>query len=421
MLWSSMPLSKQRPIALVSLALLLYWSSLYVYVPILPVYARALGASLTLVGLIVGSYGLAQLVLRIPIGVTSDRLARRRPFAVAGFAAAVLSGVSLMLAPSAEWLLLGRTLAGVSAATWVVISVIFAGYFPAAETTRAMGLASFLSGAGQLLATSAGGKIAEQYGWQAPFLAGAVLALAGGMVMLAIPDAEVRRVAAPGWSAILRVGTRPQLILISLTAALGQYTFWATSYAFVPVYASGLGYSPAQIGLLTTAMLVAYTAASLGLIRITRFAGDRAIVCLGLALAALSPLVTPFVTGYGPLLVVQALGGFGRGMAFPSLMGASLRAVTPQERGTAMGVYQAVYALGMTLGPATAGVIADRLGVSGALWISGLATLAGTLLAAHALAAGPQRAVEEPVPHGGLGEEQPHAPAAGAPSRPAQS
>ncbi len=389
----------RRPIAAVSLALLLYWSSLYVYVPILPVYARALGASLTLVGLIVGSYGLAQLLLRIPIGVTSDRLARRRPFAVAGFAAAVLSGVSLMLAPSAEWLLLGRTLAGVSAATWVVISVIFAGYFPAAETTRAMGLASFLSGAGQLIATSAGGKIAELYGWQAPFLAGAALALAGGVVMLVIRDAEAqRRSAAPGWADILRVGTRPRLLAVSAVAALGQYTFWATSYAFVPVYASNLGYSPAQIGLLTTAMLIAYTAASLGLVRLTRVLDERVIICGGLVLAALSPLATPFLTGYGPLLAVQSLGGLGRGVAFPSLMGASLAAVTPRERGTAMGVYQAVYALGMTLGPATAGVIADRLGVSGALWISGLVTLLATAVAGISLAPRPRRAAKPLAP-----------------------
>jgi MFS family permease len=399
MLWSSMPLSKQRPMALVSLALLLYWSSLYVYVPILPVYARALGASLTLVGLIVGSYGLAQLVLRIPIGVTSDRLARRRPFAVAGFAAAVLSGISLVLAPSAEWLLLGRTLAGVSAATWVVISVIFAGYFPAAETTRAMGLASFLSGAGQLIATSTGGKIAELYGWHAPFVAGAVLALAGGLVMLLIRDPEAqRRSVAPGWAEIVRVGTRPRLLAVSAVAALGQYTFWATSYAFVPIYASNLHYAPAQIGLLTTAMLIAYTAASLGLVRLARVLDDRVIICGGLVLAALSPLLTPFVTGYGLLLAVQALGGLGRGVAFPSLMGASLAAVTPRERGTAMGVYQAVYALGMTLGPATAGVIADRLGVSGALWISGLVTLLATAVAGLSLAARPRPAAVMPPP-----------------------
>lgn len=405
----------RRPMAAVSVALLLYWASLYVYVPILPVYARALGASLTLVGLIVGSYGLAQLLLRIPIGVASDRLARRRPFAVAGFAAAVLSGISLMLAPSAEWLLLGRTLAGVSAATWVVISVIFASYFPAAETTRAMGLASFLSGAGQLVATSTGGKIAELYGWRAPFLAGAVLALAGGLVMLLIRDPEAqRRSAAPGWAEILRVGTRPRLLAVSAVSALGQYTFWATSYAFVPVYASNLGYSPAQIGLLTTAMLVAYTAASLGLVRLARVLDGRVLICGGLVLAALSPLVTPFVTGYGLLLAVQALGGLGRGVAFPSLMGASLAAVTSRERGTAMGVYQAIYALGMTAGPATAGVIADRLGVSGALWISGLVTLLATTIAGSALAPRPRPATATPA----QGEPEAAAlPASGSPRR----
>ncbi len=155
----------------------------------------------------------------------------------------------------------------------------------------------------------------------------------------------------------------------------------------MPVYAAGLGLGPAEVGLLTTAMLLAYTLAALALVPLARHASDRQIVSGGLVLAALSPLLTPLVSDFGLLLVVQAVGGLGRGLAFPSLMGACLRVVGPHERATAMGVYQAVYAAGMTLGPATAGVIAESLGVSGALWVSGGLTLVGLLLTGPAFRA----------------------------------
>lgn len=371
-----------------SLALVLYWAALYVYVPILPLYARALGASLSLVGLIVASYGFSQLLLRVPIGLAADRLGRRRPFALAGLATAALSNLVLALAPTAGWLLVGRGLAGVSAATWVVLSVLFAGYFPASATTRAMGTASFLSGLAQLVATTAGGKLAAVGGWTTPFLVGVALGGLGTLVLALTPERPPASApTTPSWRALLRAGGQPALLLLATIAALGQYSFWAASYAFVPVYAAGLGLGPAEVGLLTTAMLLAYTLAALALVPLARHASDRQIVSGGLVLAALSPLLTPLVSDFGLLLVVQAVGGLGRGLAFPSLMGACLRVVGPHERATAMGVYQAVYAAGMTLGPATAGVIAESLGVSGALWVSGGLTLVGLLLTGPAFRA----------------------------------
>jgi len=47
----------------------LFWSALYVYNAYLSAYARALGASLSLVGIIVAAGGFTQLVLRIPSGI----------------------------------------------------------------------------------------------------------------------------------------------------------------------------------------------------------------------------------------------------------------------------------------------------------------------------------------------------------------
>ena len=64
-----------------------FWMSLYAYVPVLPTYARDVGAPLGMIGLIVGAYGLTQLILRIPIGVWSDRVARRKPFLIGGMLA----------------------------------------------------------------------------------------------------------------------------------------------------------------------------------------------------------------------------------------------------------------------------------------------------------------------------------------------
>jgi MFS family permease len=64
------------------------------------------------------------------------------------------------------------------------------------------------------------------------------------------------------------------------------------------------------------------------------------------------------------LLAVQVVAGFGRGVTGTTLMGLSIRHVSSAERATAMGVYQAVYAIGMFLGPLVSGAIGDHLGLA---------------------------------------------------------
>ena len=86
----------------------LYWFSLYTYVPILPVYASSLGASYKLVGLIVGAYGVTQLFLRIPQGVLSDRWRKRKVFVVVALCVSAVSALGMLWFPDAMALLLFR-------------------------------------------------------------------------------------------------------------------------------------------------------------------------------------------------------------------------------------------------------------------------------------------------------------------------
>ena len=55
---------------------------------------------------------------------------------------------------------------------------------------------------------------------------------------------------------------------------------------------------------------------------------------------------------------LQTLNGFGRGMMNTVLIGMALASAPVAIRATAMGSYQALYAIGMLLGPAVSGPIA---------------------------------------------------------------
>lgn len=90
-----LPPLHRRSILLFCAATFFYWTALYLYVPVLPVYAQSLGASLSMVGIIIASYALPQFLLRIPIGVWSDALGRRKPFVAGGIVMASVGALGL--------------------------------------------------------------------------------------------------------------------------------------------------------------------------------------------------------------------------------------------------------------------------------------------------------------------------------------
>ena len=116
--------SNARYIFTVAVATYFFWSSLYLYVPVLPLHARELGASLEMIGYVVASYAIGQLLLRIPIGVGSDIIGRR-PFAILALILSGIGGIWLALSQDPWSLFAARSLTGVAAAGWVAISVLF--------------------------------------------------------------------------------------------------------------------------------------------------------------------------------------------------------------------------------------------------------------------------------------------------------
>ena len=102
---------------LFSIVTVLFWFSLYAYVPQISNYARELGASYKFIGLIGGAYGLTQTILRIPIGIVSDKFRLRKIFIIMGIMCAVISATLVYLFPSPYSLLWARLIAGIASAT----------------------------------------------------------------------------------------------------------------------------------------------------------------------------------------------------------------------------------------------------------------------------------------------------------------
>ena len=361
---------EKRTIRAYYVGMFLYWGALYVYSPILSVYAQSLGASFTTVGMVVGAYGFVQMWLRIPLGIWSDRLGRRLPFLYAGHFFNLVGCLGLAMAPTPMYLIVFRGVLGISAATWVAFTVLFASYFPANQSPKAMGVITAINGISLITVNGLGGQIAQMWGMGATFYAGAVLAAIGLIATVPIKEHRTHR-EPPTFRQIWRIITHPALMLVASITALNHYAFWATTFGFVPVYAADLGASKLTLGIIGVAALVPYTLTAPMNHRFAARLGENRAVFVGILVMAVTMFVVPLINNIPLLAISQGASGFGRGLVYPLLMGLSIREISGEDRATAMGVYQAVYAIGMFLGPTTAGAVADAVGLSGAFIIAG--------------------------------------------------
>ncbi|MBI2909970.1 MAG: MFS transporter [Chloroflexi bacterium] len=373
--------SSKRSQVLFCLGTFLFWVSLYVYMPILPVYAESLGSTMTIVGLVVSSYGFAQLTLRIPLGIWSDRLGRRKPFVLAGLGVAGLAALGLGFAPNVWFLLGARTLTGLAAATWVPFTVLFASYFTQDRATRAISIIMFVTGLAEMVSTYLGGFIAESFGWQATFFSGAAFASVGILLMLRVQDRTEAVEQVLSLTQIKRIATVPSLIWISLLALLVAFISFGINFGFANVYAAHIGASKADLGTMTGLMFAAQAVATLLCSALVERTGGRFMVVAGLSLMGLANLAVPSITNVPLMTVYQAVSGMGRGLTRPVFMALSILAVPGPERATAMGVFQAVYAFGTIVGPALSGAWADSFGLPSVFIMAAAISLTGAALA----------------------------------------
>ena len=352
----------------------LFWFSLYAYVPQMSNFAQDMGASYKMIGIITGAYGLSQTVIRIPLGIASDVLNKRKIFISLGLFKKIISSLMFFDLHSSYSLLIGRLLAGVAAATWVNFTVMFSSYYKHSESTKAIGIINSANMIGQFAAVLIGGALALYLDIRYVFLLSAIVGFAGFLLSFFIEKEEVAVDKEPLKVADLLIILKDVDILhICFLGIIAQLITFATIFGFTPIIATNLGANNFELGLLTTAYnfpQILFSALA-GIVFI-KYLGAKNTLLIGFSLSTLLCIAIPFVPNLGVLYVVQFFNGIGRAMTFPMLMGLVIENVDSNLRATAMGFYQAAYGIGMIVGPMLLGAIGDQFGLMVGFVFTGL-------------------------------------------------
>ena len=365
-------------------------------VPLLPFYATELGASATVVGLLVSAFSVAQLAVAPLWGRFSDRYGRR-PAILAGLLITAGAYVIFAFAGSVLLLLLCRLMQGLGGGTIGVVQAYVADTSSPQERTKSLGWLSAVTSLGAVAGPAFGSLMIGIGGRTAPGLAAAALSvLVSGFAARFL--VESRQLSSSGSHAIpSTTGARqairrvlshwrepaPRLIWIY---TIGIGAFYGTIQVVPLLLMDRLGVSERNIGYFVMYLGgMGVVVRSLLLGRMVDLLGEARLSRLGLVLLAAGLGCTGLASHGGVLLLGFTLMPLGTAFLFPCVTGLLSRVVPSNERGLYMGVQHTFGGLSRVVFPIAAGLLMDRFGVGVPFWIAGVLVLA-TLPFAWALA-----------------------------------
>jgi predicted MFS family arabinose efflux permease len=354
--------SRSIAVAVVTAATFTDIVALGIAVPVLPDLSRRLGASPAIIGLLFGSFGATMLVISMPMGAISDRVGRRGPM-LAGLAA--LAGATLLFAyaQSLPILFTARLVQGAAdATTWVVGFALIADLFPPEARGRVTGIILGGTSVAYMVGPSIGGWLYEIGGIKLPFLfvTGMAVLTAAAFAALRLPEHRASREPVP----ILALLRDRQILTCGVVVLLMAATMTMFEPLFVLFLQDNLHIGPARVGTVFAAAALGNTFFHPVVGRMADAWGPRRLSGLGLlATAGVLPFVGR-VWSFPSAVVICLL----QAAAFALIGSPSLTFMADATSeaglgsfGTAYGLYNAIWAVGLLGGPALGGYLYERM------------------------------------------------------------
>ena len=346
---------------------------LFMQLPVVATYAAALGAPAALVGAIVGMYSAANLVGNLGAGALLDRLDRKL-LIVAGMLLTAASLFAYGLVETPAQLLALRVFHGLSAGVLAPGAFAMLGDRTQRDHTRSMGLSGSLIAVSAVIGPPISGVISDEFGFGAVFAtSGTLMLVAAALFAFKVPrppgvhadrtDPSAKPRSMPTATLLVPIflvllvmtfgiGVLISHLPLTIEATGGSSRFAGVCFATFSVVASLLMASPFQ-------------RAVDGRSRGIALAG-------GLALLTGSGLILGiFGSRIGPTVPAMVVFGLGFGLLFPSLGAAVSQMTDSRHRGTAFGIFYAVYSLGVFLGAVVSGTVNEATaGTAGPFYVS---------------------------------------------------
>jgi MFS transporter, DHA1 family, tetracycline resistance protein len=383
---------KRSPLVSIFLIVLVDVMGLTIILPLLPFYAESLGATPSVVGMLVSVYALCQLIAGPPLGQLSDRVGRRPVLLVSQIGTMI--GFLLLAYAGSLWLVfVARIIDGLTAGNLTVAQAYISDVTEPQNRAKAFGLIGVAFSLGFLVGPALAGFLAA-YSNQYPILAAAALSFTSIVcTYFLLPSAPIHP--KPQDEKDRRLTAFIDAFKDGHLAPL-LWQFFAFAFAFA-MFISGFAlfaerrfvYNSEPFG----AKEVGYVFAYLGLVGIfvqgamghlVKFFGENRLVRIGFATMAIGFVIMSFVTYIPYLLLAITLLNFGNAILRPSLTSLITKAVARHRQGMTIGLMQSTMSIAQIVAPMVGAMLIQHQFLGTWAWSGGLVCGIGLSLIAAA-------------------------------------
>jgi MFS family permease len=359
--------------------------------PVIPLSARNLGASVPMAALIVTLIGIGSLLSNIPASLITMHRGER--WAIV--AAAAWSALAMALCASTGHLgvfALGIFMIGMSQA---VFSLARQSYLtetvPAEFRARAMSMLGGSMRVGLFIGPFLAAAAIHRYGLTGAYCVSIGALAVAAIVAARIPDLETNAVEAAGAAAPAPAAPTLRSIIrdhrhLFVTLGIGVMlvsAVRATRQAVIPLWADHLGLQPSVASLIYglaggVEMLVFYPAGKAMDQKGRRWVAVPSMIIMGIPL-----LLMPFTQGASTLLLAAAVVGFGNGIGSGMVMTLGADHSPRSGRAHFLGVWRLMSDIGSSCGPALLSFLAATLSLGAGIAVTGLIAFAAAAQLAY--------------------------------------
>jgi MFS family permease len=365
--------------------------------PLLPFYAENLGASPAVIGFLIATYAVCQLVAGPLIGRASDHIGRRPMLLMSQIG--TLIGFLILAAANALWLVfLSRAIDGLTAGNLPLAQAYISDVTRPEERARAFGIIGIAFGFGFLVGPAVSGFLST-FGYHYPILAAAALSFLSILTTYLLlparpphPAGQDEAPVGPGgerltlleWGRYLEYFRRPVLspLLFKFLSFVFSFSLFVAGFALFCERRytwQGRPFGPKEVG-----YIFAYSGLIGGLIqggmlgRLVKRFGERPLLAIGFVFAVIGYAAIGFAYTILALLIGATIATFG-GVIRPVVTSLITQASGRREQGAVLGLTQSLTSISQIVAPVIAGFLIQRMllvewallaaGVSAAGWL----------------------------------------------------
>ncbi len=324
----------------------------------LPILSWELDPTGVLVGMVTSAWFLARIFTELPSGFLSDRVGRRK-LVLFGLVLSVIGTLTCATSHSIHQLILGRALWGLGAALYFAnnTALMFDMFEPGIRG-RAVGTLESIEFIGSFIGAPMGAMIAAWFGYYSVFYVASVMTLFS--FLIAFTSRELKQaadrprqgyVAVPVSEALRGLRSWGLLVVCSVVMSRMLVVQGVMSTVFQLYLNQILSYDVATIGVIMSVRTAGFCAATFLSGRLADRLGIKPIIMGGLLVEGVCLGLYSATSSLTNIATIGLLEGVGGGMISVNLIVLLSKVVTPNLRGTSIGLYRTFMDLGGILGP----------------------------------------------------------------------